>query len=243
MTDAAVRDDLAPVADLVVARAAGREGASLVVGLAGGVSVGKSTLAGAVAAVLAEHHDLDTLVVSSDGFLQPTAVLAEKGLLARKGFPESYDHEAIVAFIASIRAGDDELLVPVYDHLFYDVLPERRVVERTPVVIVEGVNVLHYADHLDLTLYVDADEPDMRRWYVRRVLALRDEAASVPGAYLHPFRDASDADVTAMALGVWEAINLPNLRESIEPTRAHADVVVVKGPDHEVVEVVEAGRR
>ena len=178
----AVRDDLAPIADLVAERAAGRGDATLVVGLAGGVSVGKSTLAAGVASRLAERAGIDALVVSSDGFLQPTAVLAERGLLARKGFPESYDHEAIEAFVAAIRAGADELHVPVYDHLFYDVLPERRVVRRPPVVLFEGVNVLHHAELLDLTIYVDAAEPDMRRWYVRRVLGLRDEAASVPGA-------------------------------------------------------------
>ena len=106
-----------------------------------------------------------------------------------------------------------------------------------PVVILEGVNVLHFADHLDLAVYVDAAEPDMRRWYVARVLALRDEAAAVPGAYLHPYREVADDDVAAMALGVWAAINLPNLRESIEPTRDHADVVVVKGPDHGIAEL------
>ena len=232
-----MRDDLSPIADLVAARAGDRTGGTVVVGLAGGVSVGKSSFAASVGAVLDERHGLSTVVVSSDGFLHPTAVLTEQGMLHRKGYPESYDHAAIEAFLAAVRAGEPELRVPVYDHLFYDVLPERLVVARPAVLVFEGVNVLHFAERFDLAVYLDAAEPDMRRWYVQRVLRLRDEAASVPGAYLHPFRDASEEEVAAMAVGVWETVNLPNLRDAIEPTRDRAHVVVVKGPDHTVVEI------
>jgi len=224
-------DDLDPLAELVAARVAGRDG-SLLVGMAGGVGVGKSTIAASLSTLLTRGHGLSTTVVPSDGFLHSTAVLASRGLLARKGFPESYDHGAIHAFIAAVREGVDPLHVPVYDHLFYDVQPEPVMVPLAPVVIFEGVNVLQYAERLDLNVYIDAHEPDMRRWFVHRVLALRDEAAEVPGAYLHPYAEVDDDSVAAMASGVWEAINLPNLRDCIEPTRDRADVVVVKGPDH-----------
>jgi type I pantothenate kinase len=237
MTGLSTPDDLAPLAALVATRVAASDGERLLVGLAGGVSVGKSTIAAALAERLATHHGLTTAVVASDGFLCSTAELAERGLTARKGFPESYDHHAIEAFLAAVRAGVDPLRVPVYDHLFYDVLPEPELVPRTPVVIFEGVNVLHFADHLDLGVYVDAAEPDMRRWYVRRVLALREEAAGVPGSHLHPLADLDDDTVEAMAISVWAAINLPNLHEAIEPTRDRADVVVVKGPDHSIAEL------
>jgi type I pantothenate kinase len=231
-------DGLTALADLIARRSGAHDGPSLLVGLAGPVGVGKSTTATRVAERLALDHGLDATVVASDGFLHSTAELARLGLSHRKGFPESYDQIAIEAFLAAVRAGADPLEVPIYDHLFYDVLPEPARLPAAPVVIFEGVNVLHFADRLDLGVYVDAAEPDVRRWYVARVLALRDEAASVPGAYLHPFADVDDESVAAMAVGVWEAINLPNLREAIEPTRDRADVIVVKGPDHDVVEVL-----
>jgi type I pantothenate kinase len=237
MTGTFTPDDLAPLADLIAERVVALHGTSLLVGIAGGVSVGKSTIAMRTAALLSERHGLGASVVASDGFLHSTAELSARGLSTRKGFPESYDHDAIRAFIGAVRDGQDPLTVPVYDHLFYDVLPDAQPVAAAPVVILEGVNVLHFADDLDLAVYVDATEPDMRRWFVRRVLGLRDEAADVPGAYLHPFATADDDAVAAMAVGVWEAINLPNLRESIEPTRDRADVVVVKGPDHGIAEL------
>jgi type I pantothenate kinase len=230
-------DGLAPLADLIAGRVATSPGPSLLVGMAGAVAVGKSTTAADIGDRLVADHGLATTVVASDGFLRSTAELARSGLSHRKGFPESYDHEAIDRFIAAVRAGTDPLEVPVYDHLFYDVRPEPAHVPAAPVVIFEGVNVLHFADRLDLGIYVDAPEPVVRSWYVRRVLGLRDEAADVPGAYLHPFADVDDESVAAMAIGVWEAVNLPNLRECIEPTRDDADVVVVKDADHSVAEL------
>jgi type I pantothenate kinase len=237
MTGDPSSDGLTALAGMIAGRVAAVPGPSVLVGMAGAVGVGKSTAAAGVAARLAADHGLTATVVASDGFLHSTAELAERGLAHRKGFPESYDREAIDRFIDAVRAGADPLEVPVYDHLFYDVQPEPVHVRTAPVVIFEGVNVLQFADRLDLGVYVDAPEPVVRRWYVSRVLGLRDDAASVPGAYLHPFADVDDEAVTAMALGVWEAINLPNLREAIEPTRDDADVVIVKAADHSVVEV------
>ena len=178
-------------------------GAVLLVGLAGGVGVGKSVAATAVAADLAGRHRLHTTVVASDGFLFPNVELERRGLTARKGFPESYDVEAIEAFIVAVRAGADPLRVPMYDHLYYDVRPEAEDVRAGPVVILEGVNVLHFADRLDLSIYVDAAEADMRRWFVARVLQLRDEAAGVEGAYLAPFAGLDDESMAALAVSVW----------------------------------------
>jgi len=233
---AAENDPLAPVADLLAEREAGLGGPALV-GLAGPVGVGKSTISRRLVELLDRRHGLGGAVVATDGFLLPNAELLRRGLTDRKGFPESYDLDAIHRFVDSVRAGDEAVDVPVYDHLFYDVQAERRRVPPAAVVVFEGVNALHVADRLDLGVYVDAAEPDVRRWFVTRVLELRDQAAGVPGAYLAPFADAPDEVVAAMAEGVWEAINLPNLRQAIEPTRERADVVVVKGPDHRVVEV------
>ncbi|HEY6531529.1 MAG TPA: hypothetical protein VIY72_04455 [Acidimicrobiales bacterium] len=243
---------LGPVTDLIAARTARRVagrvatnpngngdiGASTLVGIGGGVAVGKSHLAAALAARLSNDHDLASVVVASDGFLLPNHELARRGLAARKGYPESYDLEAIDAFLLDVRAGRDVLEVPVYDHLLYDVLDERRRADRATVVIFEGVNVLHFADRLDVGIYLDAAEADMRRWFVERVLRLRTEAASVPDAYLAPVAHLDDAVVSEFAVGVWDAVNAPNLADHIEPTRTAAEVVVRKGADHSIVDVV-----
>jgi type I pantothenate kinase len=237
MTHPSALDDLAPLAELVAARVAATDGPSLLVGMAGGVSVGKSTTAAQISTLLAERHGLTTAVVASDGFLLSTSDLATRGLTERKGFPESYDHDAIEAFLTAVKDGVDPIEVPVYDHLFYDVLPEPEFVPRAPVVIFEGVNVLRFADDLDLGVYVDAAEPDMRRWYVDRVLDLRARAVGVPGAYLAQYATLDDETLAAIAVSVWESINLPNLRDCIEPTRDRADVMVTKGPDHSIAEL------
>ena len=209
----------------------------LVVGIAGGVAAGKTVVAGRLARALSARHGLATAVVSSDGFLRTNAELEALGLGARKGWPESYDTDAIEAFLTDVRAGTDPLQVPEYDHLRYDVRPGRRAVAQAPVVVFEGVNVLRFADRLDLGVYVDAPEPELRRWFLERLRDLLVEAADVPDAYLAPVAHLDPDAVAGMAETVWEQVNLPNLREAIEPTRDHADVVVVKGPDHTVREV------
>jgi type I pantothenate kinase len=236
--------ELARVGELVAARVAARvaadgTGASTIVGIAGGVAAGKSRFAADLAEQLAADHRLDAVVVPSDGFLLSNRELEHRGLTERKGFPESYDRVAIDVFLADVRAGRDELHVPVYDHLRYDVVAERRRVGRAAVVLFEGINVLRFADRLDLAIYLHADEVDLRRWFVGRVLQLRTEAATVPDAYLAPVAHWDDETVSRFASGVWDAVNGPNLVDHIEPTRAAADVVVVKGPDHVLVEVIE----
>lgn len=230
-------DPLDDLVDLLAGRARPRADPPLVVGVAGGVAVGKTVLARRLALDLRARHGLAAVVVSSDGFLHTNAELDRRGLAHRKGYPESYDVEAIEAFLVAVRAGHGPLQVPEYDHLRYDVGPARREVPVAPVVLFEGVNVLHFADRLDLGVFVEAAEPDMRRWFLARLRGLLVEAADVPDAYLAPVAHLDPDAVAGLAEAVWEQVNLPNLVEAIEPTAARADVVVVKGPDHAVLEL------
>jgi type I pantothenate kinase len=227
------------LAALVAARvpAHGAASSTTIVGLGGGVAAGKSRLAEELAEVLVAEHRIDVLVVASDGFLLPNRELQHRGLLDCKGFPESYDVDAIDAFLTDVRAGQEMLELPVYDHLLYDVLDERRPGLRAAVLVFEGVNVLHFADRLDVAVYLDATEADLRRWFAERVLQLRTLAAGVPDAYLAPVADWDDDVVTEMAGAVWDAVNGPNLQQHIEPTRERADIVVTKASDHSLTEV------
>ncbi len=215
-----------------------------VVGLAGSVAVGKSTTARILQALLSRwpaHPRVE--LVTTDGFLFPNATLTERGLMDRKGFPESYDSHALVDFLAALKAGEPELDVPVYSHLRYDILPgERQHLREPDVVIVEGLNVLQVvggaprqvADYFDFTLYVDADEHDIERWYVERFHTLQAEVFTDPHSFFHQYSELSDDEATAFATAVWDAINGPNLREHILPTRARAHLVLEKGSDHAV---------
>ena len=205
--------------------------APAVVGLGGSVASGKSTFAEALAALLAPRR---VEVVSTDGFLFTNAVLAERDLLARKGFPESYDEASIVAFLGLVRSGAPDLSAPMYSHEAYDVVGERRSLGTPDVCIVEGVNVLRFAEHLDLALYLHADEEHLIAWYSERFVhectLARDDVTS----FYRGWADLSEADQRALAVQFWAAINHPNLVEHIEPTSARADAVVVKRSDHSV---------
>jgi type I pantothenate kinase len=229
----------------------GEEKVPFLVGLAGSVAVGKSTASRALRELLSRwpHHPR-VEVVTTDGFLHPTAVLEERGLMRRKGFPESYDVRALLACVRDLKAGRDVVTTPVYSHLVYDILPgERKAIDRADIVIVEGLNVLQagpeadgqprvsVSDFFDFTVYVDADTAHIREWYVERFLALRDTAFRDPSAHFHRYASLSDAEARETAEGIWAEINEPNLVMNILPTRERAHLVLRKGRDHSVEEV------
>jgi type I pantothenate kinase len=219
-----------------------------VIGLAGSVAVGKSTTARVLQQLLAHWpaHPRVSLV-TTDGFLLPNAELERRGLLARKGFPESYDRKALLKFVIDIKSGKDEVEAPVYSHLVYDVTDEKVVVNRPDIVIVEGLNVLQPAgvradgrrglavsDFFDFTVYVDAAQTDIRRWYTDRFLRLRETAFRDPASYFAKYAGLSHDEAVAEAGTIWDSINGPNLRENVAPTRPRATLVLRKDADHSV---------
>ena len=216
-----------------------------VIGLAGSVAVGKSTTARILQELLRrwpDHPSVD--LVTTDGFLHPNAVLEERGIMTRKGFPESYDTRQLVEFMAEVKAGRDEVSAPVYSHELYDIVPgESQVVRRPDVVIVEGINVLQVggavsvSDFFDFSIYVDADENDVLDWYVERFLALRGTVFTSEKSFFRHFAGLGDTEAVDVATAIWREINGRNLSENILPTRERADLVLRKGADHRVAEV------
>ena len=220
-----------------------------VIGVAGSVAVGKSTTSRILRELLARWPGTPRIeLVTTDGFLYPNAELERRGLLQRKGFPESYDRRALLRFVAEVKAGADEVSAPVYSHLTYDIVPgERAVVHRPDVLIVEGLNVLQpprvqpdgrtglaVSDFFDFSVYVDARVEDIRRWYVDRFLRLRETAFADPHSYFHRYAALSDDEARATAERIWSTINEPNLTENVRPTRGRASLVMSKGEDHSV---------
>jgi type I pantothenate kinase len=220
-----------------------------VIGVAGSVAVGKSTTARLLQSLLtAGPGNPRVALVTTDGFLLPNAVLEERGLLGRKGFPESYDRRALVRFLAEVKSGRAEVDAPVYDHQAYDIVPGgRQVVDRPDILVLEGLNVLQagrradgttpevfLSDFFDFSVYVDAAEADIQQWYVDRFLTLRRTAFADTSAYFHRFAGLSDDEARATAQGIWAAINGPNLRTNIAPTRSRARLVLQKAGDHSV---------
>jgi type I pantothenate kinase len=210
------------------------------VALGGSVAVGKSTAARLIVRLLATlRPDWRVELVTTDGFLLPNATLIERDILARKGFPESYDRRALLRFVADLKSGVEELRAPLYSHLTYDVLDEVQLVRSPDVLVLEGVNVLqrgsgrvYVSDFVDFALYLDADEDDVRRWYLSRFLALRNGAFQNPDSYFHRYAQLTDEQAVEVASGIWERTNRPNLLENIQPTRPRADVILEKGGDH-----------
>jgi type I pantothenate kinase len=223
-----------------------------VIGIAGSVAVGKSTTARVLRELLARWPETPHVeLITTDGFLYPNAELQRRGLMERKGFPESYDRRALLRFLSAIKAGRPEVRAPVYSHLSYDIVPgEHDVVRRPDVLIVEGLNVLQPArataagesslavsDFFDFSIYVDARAADARQWYVDRFLSLRLTAFAQPESYFHRFASLSDEEAVALAEQIWDSINAPNLEQNILPTRGRATLVLRKGADHAVERV------
>jgi type I pantothenate kinase len=223
-----------------------------VIGVAGSVAVGKSTSARVLKALLSRWPNTPKVeLVTTDGFLLPNAELKRLGLMERKGFPESYDASAIVRFLSAVKAGERNVKAPTYSHLTYDVLPgEHVVVDRPDILIFEGLNVLQpgrlardgraiafVSDFFDFSIYLDAPEPLLRKWYINRFMRLRQTAFQDPRSFFKRYADLSEADALAIATGLWEKINLPNLEENILPTRPRASLVLTKGESHLIEEV------
>lgn len=220
-----------------------------VIGVAGSVAVGKSTTARILREMLARWPDTPRVeLVTTDGFLHPNAELERRGLLHRKGFPESYDRRALLRFVAEVKSGAAEVRAPVYSHLTYDIVTHEQIVVRQPdVLIVEGLNVLQapevhpvrgtgmaISDFFDFSVYVDAWVDDVRKWYVARFLRLRQTAFSDPDSYFHRYAALSDEEAVETANRIWREINGPNLVQNIQPTRSRATCVLLKGENHEV---------
>ncbi len=223
-----------------------------IVGIAGSVAVGKSTTARLLQSLLRHDPGHPTVeLLTTDGFLFPNAELERRRLMARKGFPESYDQRALLRTLAALRRGDPEVTVPVYSHLAYDIVPDQlQVLSQPAIVIVEGLNVLQVntqggspergvvSDFFDVSIYVDAAEADIARWFAERLVTLRRTVLTEPGAYFHGLASLSVAEVTDVAARIWSEINLVNLQENIAPTRGRAHVILEKDGDHRVRRVL-----
>ena len=220
-----------------------------IIGIAGSVSVGKSTTARVLQALLSrwkEHTRVS--LVTTDGFLYPNSVLEEKSLMLKKGFPQSYDIKTLLQFVMDVKSGKADIKVPKYSHLIYDVIPdEYDVIDRPDILILEGLNVLQsgmdfptekprvfVSDYVDFSIYVDADEDKLEAWYVSRFLKFRKGAFADPKSYFHSFTQLSEADAIKTAQTVWREINRKNLRKNILPTRERASLILHKSDNHAV---------
>jgi len=223
-----------------------------IIGVAGSVSVGKSTTSRVLRELLARWPASPKVdLITTDGFLFPNAVLESEGLMTKKGFPESFDRPQLLKFLSDIKAGKRYVRAPVYSHFYYDVMPGHTVtVDKPDILIVEGLNVLQtrelpkdgravpfVSDFFDFSVYMDADEELLRQWYVDRFMRLRETAFRDPGSYFHKFSRITDEEAVETANTIWAEINLVNLRENILPTRPRADLILTKNASHRISKV------
>jgi type I pantothenate kinase len=220
-----------------------------IIGVAGSVAVGKSTVARLLREMLSRWPSTPRVeLVTTDGFLHPNAELERRNLMHRKGFPESYDRLALLKFVADIKSGVERVSAPVYSHLSYDIVPGAEVIIESPdVVIVEGLNVLQppvigqevaLSDYFDFKIYVDADVANVTAWFLGRFEKLREGAFTNPKSYFHKYAEMPFEDALERATEIWNTINLPNLIENIQPTRSRATLVLQKGSEHAVHSVL-----
>ena len=224
-----------------------------VIAVAGSVAVGKSTAARVIQALLSRwpnHPKVD--LVTTDGFLYPNRVLEDRGLMERKGFPESYDLRSLLRFLSDLKSGKAELEVPVYSHQAYDIVPDKhKILRQADIVIIEGLNVLQtsdgrgktpprtfVSDFFDFSIFIDANERHIRQWYIDRFMTFRNTVFQDPNAYFHRYARLSDEESRATALRIWESINAVNLRKNILPTRERAHLIIEKAQDHSVSSVL-----
>lgn len=228
---------------------ANTRGTPFVIGVAGSVAVGKSTIARLLRELLARWEDTPRVeLITTDGFLFSNAELQRRGLMERKGFPESYDRRALLRFVSRVKSGAAEVRAPFYSHLRYDIVPDAEVVVRRPdVLIVEGLNVLQppppgrsiaVSDLFDFTVYVDARTADIARWYEERFLRLQRGAFTNPNSFFHRYAELTEEQARRRAREIWDSINAPNLLQNILPTRPRASLVLRKGSDHAVSSVL-----
>lgn len=224
-----------------------------IIGVAGSVAVGKSTTARVLQDLLRRWPSTPNVqLITTDGFLYPNAELERRGLMGRKGFPESYNRRALLRFVADVKSGAPVVTAPKYSHLYYDILPEESIAVTAPdVLIVEGLNVLapaklsensssalSLADFFDFSIYVDAKTDDIERWYVERFLKLQQSAFTNPDSYFRRYADLSEDAAIELATSIWKSINEPNLRQNVLPTRGRAKLILSKSHDHKVRRVL-----
>ena len=224
-----------------------------IIGVAGSVAVGKSTTSRILRALLRRWPSSPRVeLVTTDGFLFPNALLEERGIMQRKGFPESYDRTRFITFLSDVKSGAEKLTVPTYSHLVYDVVPGGEMsFDKPDILIVEGLNILQpgdlsksgrpilfASDFLDFSVFIDADLDDLQTWYVARFMKLRETAFRDPNSFFKRFTLLSEQEAIDLAVSIWQGINLPNLTENILPTRSRADLIVKKGRSHGITDVM-----
>ena len=220
-----------------------------IIGVAGSVAVGKSTVSRLLRELLARWDGTPKVeLITTDGFLYPNAELEKRSLMHRKGFPESYDRLALIQFVSDIKSGKENVSAPVYSHLSYDIMPNEKVTVSSPdVVIIEGLNVLQgpgpdqditLSDFFDFKIYVDAKTANITKWFLNRFHALRESAFANPESYFHRYSQMPMEQALAKAEEIWETINLPNLTQNILPTKSRATLVLNKGDNHKVESVL-----